>query len=361
LAVKAAVPMSAKWQVLTGLLALTAWFGPTCAAHADTTVRVVETWPPGDDVVLGRNQNFYLRLAYDADKPVGIWVTPYFHGQRVNVGSSPSQTYSGSGETFGWFFFMRLGDEVDEIRITAGDGSTNNTPVVTTWRGHVAGGSEAAGETAQPAWIAAMSARAKAAQDAAYRAQMNRPVSVGDAALFSGFMLVMLALGLLGFAAPAWGLWRWRGGWRLAAGRAGAGGDDGVRGIANRIRRRARPHVAQPVAVRDLAGRGAQCGGDGRADGGAKAIRRGTLNPAEPFITPKLRELPRRPANLNDRRISPFSLPSARTSCPCLVQPQCFCRSMSMLRPSRNTIAGTHTSIFRSACRSRAFIEARDG
>ncbi len=204
--------------MLTALLALTAWFAPICAARADTTVRVVETWPSGDDVVLGRNQNFYLRLAYDTDKPVGIWVTPYFHGQRVNVGSSPSQTYSGSGETFGWFFFMQPGDEVDEIRVTAGDGSTNNTPVVTTWSGHVLGGSEPADPQAQPpAWIAEMSARAKAAHDAAYRAQMNRPVSAGDAALFSGFMLTMLALGLSGFAAPAWGLWRWRGGWRLAA------------------------------------------------------------------------------------------------------------------------------------------------
>lgn len=204
-------------QGLLILLALAAAFAPTGTVHAGITVRVVETWPAGDDVVLGRNQNFYLRLAYDTDKPVGIWVTPYFHGQRVNAGSSPSQTYSGRGETFGWFFFMRPGDEVDEIRVTAGDGSTNNTPVVATWSGHVAGGGEAVSAQTQPAWIAEMSARAKAAQDAAYRARMNEPVSAGDVALFSGFMLAMLALGLSGFAAPAWGLWRWRGAWRLAA------------------------------------------------------------------------------------------------------------------------------------------------
>jgi hypothetical protein len=30
-------------------------------------------------------------------------------------------------------------------------------------------------------------------------------------------MLSMFAIGLLAFAAPAWGLWRWRGGWRIAA------------------------------------------------------------------------------------------------------------------------------------------------
>lgn len=176
-------------QAITILLALAAWFGPIGSAYAGTTVRVVETWPSGDNVALGRNQNFYLRLAYDTDKLVGIWVAPYFHGKRVNVGSSPSQTYSGSGETFGWFFFMQPGDEVDEIRVTAGDGSTDNTPVVATWSGHVVGSSEAANAQAQPAWVADMSARAKAA----YHAQMSKPVSAVDVALFSGFMLARWA------------------------------------------------------------------------------------------------------------------------------------------------------------------------
>jgi hypothetical protein len=204
-------------QAITILLALAVWFAPMGSAHAGTTVRVVETWPPGDNVMLGRNQNFYLRLAYDTDKPVGIWVAPYFHGKRVNVGSSPSQTYSGSGETFGWFFFMQPGQEVDEIRVTAGDGSMDNTPVVATWSGHVVGSSEAANPQAQPAWIADMSARVKAAQDQAYRARMSKPISAGDIALFSGFMLLVVALGLFGITAPAWGMWRWHGGWRLAA------------------------------------------------------------------------------------------------------------------------------------------------
>ena len=200
------------------LLALAACFGPMRCAHAATTVRVVETWPSGDDIALARNQNFYLRLAYDSDEPVGIWVAPYYHGERVNVGSSPSQTYSGSGETFGWFFFMQAGQQVDEVRVTAGDGSTGNTPVVAIWRGHVMGSSEAANPVAQqPAWVAEMSARAKAAQDQAYRERMSKPLSAGDVALAGGFMLAMLALGLLGFAAPAWGMWRWRGGWRIAA------------------------------------------------------------------------------------------------------------------------------------------------
>jgi hypothetical protein len=63
-------PKSVKRQGLAILLALTAWFGPICGAYADTTVRVIETWPAGDAIVLGRNQNFYLRLAYETDKLV---------------------------------------------------------------------------------------------------------------------------------------------------------------------------------------------------------------------------------------------------------------------------------------------------
>jgi hypothetical protein len=198
------------------LLALAMLLGPSRRAAADTAVRVLETWPSGDDVTLGRNQNFYLRLAYDTDQPVGIWVTPYFHGKRVAVGSSPSQTYSGSGEALGWFFFMQPGDEVDEIRVIAGDGTTRNTPVVATWSGHVVAGSAATAVQPQPPWVTELGARAKAAQDEAYRARMNQPVSRGDVAWFGGFMLAMLALGVLGFAAPAWGVWRWKGGWRLA-------------------------------------------------------------------------------------------------------------------------------------------------
>ena len=62
-----------------------------------------------------------------------------------------------------------------------------------------------------------MSARAKEAQDKAYRERMSRPPNAGDAALASGFMLAVFALGLFSFAAPAWGMWRWRGGWRIAA------------------------------------------------------------------------------------------------------------------------------------------------
>jgi len=186
-------------------------------ARATTSVRVVETWPAGSDVTLGRNQNFYLRLAYDSDTPVQIWARPYFRGKPVNAGSNPSQTYRGSGETYGWFFFMQPGDEVDEVRIRVGDGSAAGTAVVARWRGHVVAGGGADSGGASPAWIAVNNARVEASQRQAYDKRMSTPPSTGEIALFNGFMLVMLALGLVGLGGPAWALWRWRGGWRIAA------------------------------------------------------------------------------------------------------------------------------------------------
>ena len=205
---------SCAWAALLLLL-----FGaiPFDSAHAQTTVRVLETHPAGDNVTLARNQNFNLRLAYSTDKPAGIWVAPYFQGKRVNAGSSPSQTYSGSGEALAWFFLMKPGDQVDEVRITAGDGGTKTTPWVATYAVRIVGGSDPATSEVQPIWVTELAQRAKVAHQQALKAHMSKPVSATDTLLFGGFMLAMAAVGIAGLAAPAWSLWRWRGGWRIAA------------------------------------------------------------------------------------------------------------------------------------------------
>lgn len=191
--------------------------GSIGAARAATTVRVLETHPAGDTVTLARNQNFNLRLAYSSDEPAGLWIAPYFQGKRVNTGTSPSQTYSGSGEALAWFFFMQPGEEIDEIRITAGDGGTNTTPLVATYRVRVVGGIETAGSATLPTWVTKLGERDRVAQQQAVKAHMSKPVSASDTILFAGFMLAMVAVGIAGLAAPAWSLWRWRGGWRIAA------------------------------------------------------------------------------------------------------------------------------------------------
>jgi hypothetical protein len=198
-------------------LAVALLCAPAADSEGSTEIRVLESWPDAERVVLAPNQNFYLRLAYETEVPVSIWIRPYFRGKPVNVGSNPSPTYQGSGEAIGWFFFMNP-DEVDEIRIIAGDGSAESTPVAATWHGQVIGGRAAEGVAeAPPAWVTEMLAKNQRAQEEAYRERMSEPTTVEDVALFNGFMLTMLAIGVMGFAAPGWGLWRWRGAWRLAA------------------------------------------------------------------------------------------------------------------------------------------------
>jgi hypothetical protein len=185
--------------------------------QAATTVQVLETFPAGQDITLGRNQNFNLRLAYSADTASGIWVAPYFQGKPVKAGTSPSAMVSGSGEALAWFFLMQPGDEVDEIRIRAGDGGTASTPVVATYPLHLAGGTEVARNVEPPAWVSELGERARVAQEQALRARNAQPETVGGMALVSGFMLAALGLGLLGFGVPAWMIRRWNGPWRLAA------------------------------------------------------------------------------------------------------------------------------------------------
>ena len=206
-----------RWAMTILFLVLGAGLG-TGSACATTTVQVAATDPPGDGVVLGGSQNFYLHLHYQSDRPVQIWVRPYFQGKVVHVGSNPSRVYpAGNGEALGWFFFSGPGTQVDEIRISAGDGSHDGTPVVATYPVRVSAGGQSAAAQDRPDWVTRLRALDAAAQRADYERRMNTPVSAGDRIVFSGFMLGMLAIGMLGFAAPAWGLRRWRGGWRRAA------------------------------------------------------------------------------------------------------------------------------------------------
>lgn len=192
-------------------------------ARAQTQVQVTETWPAGDSITLSRNQNFYLHLQYTSDQPVHIWARPYFQGKPANAGSNPSRVYpAGSGEALGWFFLFDPGAQVDEVQISAGDGSSRHTPVVATYPVSITGGDEPAQDAVQPAWVTTLGAADKAAQDANYHEVMNSSMTPGNVALFAGFMLAVIALGLIGFAWPAWGVWRWRGGWRLAAAVPGA-------------------------------------------------------------------------------------------------------------------------------------------
>jgi len=200
------------WGFIT-ILGLTG----TGAVQAAPTVEVLETYPAGPEVTLGRNENFYLRLRYDTDHPIGIWARPYFRGQPANAGSNGSYSYSGNGEALGWFFLSGNHGEVDEIRITAGDGSIAGTPVVLTYPVHVTGSERQSDTEDAPEWVARLKAADTERQRQAYQAYANRPVSPFTSLLVSLFMIVVLALGVGGLVWPVRALLRWRGGWRMAA------------------------------------------------------------------------------------------------------------------------------------------------
>jgi hypothetical protein len=200
------------------VLVLCTWLGTAISARAMTTVQVVATNPPGGVIKLGRNQKFYLHLQYRTDQPVRIWARPYFRGKAVRAGSNGSRLYpAGSGEALGWFFLFEPGTQVDEVRITAGDGSSTGTSLVATYPVQITGSDQPAAAHDKPDWVTRLNALDAAEQKAEYERQMNAPISLDNRILVSGFMLGLLALGILGFALPAWALWRWHGGWRIAA------------------------------------------------------------------------------------------------------------------------------------------------
>lgn len=199
-------------------LLLAAWLGMGGHARAAATVAVLATDPPGGEVTLGRDQHFFLHLRYQSDQPVQIWAHPYFQGGPARAGSNPSRVYpAGSGEALAWFFLFDPDARVDEVRISAGDGSVRRTPVVAVYPVRVSGGPGPAASGDAPEWVARLNALDAAARQGTTRQGTHTPMSGSDVSMLNGFMLGMLAIGVLGLAGPAWGLWRWRGGWRVAA------------------------------------------------------------------------------------------------------------------------------------------------
>jgi len=198
------------------LLVLMAGLSLCASADAETTARVIETDPGGASVTLARNESLYVRIAYATDKTVSIWARPFFRGKEVSAKSNASVPHTGNGEALGWFEPMQPGD-IDEIRILAGDGSSAGTHTVSTYRIDVTTTTEPAPRRSRAEWVETLSRQEETVRRDAYERRMREPVTAKDSLLMSGFMLTMLGLLVAGFAWPAWGVWKWRGGWRLAA------------------------------------------------------------------------------------------------------------------------------------------------
>jgi hypothetical protein len=187
-------------------------------AAAAASVRVVETYPAGTSLGLPGNQSYYLRLRYQSDEPVKLWVRPYFRGQPAKAGSNPSLTHpAGSGETMGWFFLMKAGDAVDEIRIEGGDGSVNGTRELLRLPVNIVGVPSGGTRPVEPEW----GPRIRATEAALAEQERARAVPVsggsGGAAVATGFMIIVLLVLVLSVAWPWRAMRRWQGGWRIAA------------------------------------------------------------------------------------------------------------------------------------------------
>ena len=188
-------------------------------ATAETRVEVLGTEPASRAVTLDSGQTFYLRIAYATDTPVRIWARPYFDGREVNAGTNPSRLHEGDGEALAWFFFLgEPGEQVDEIRISAGDGSNSGTRELARIPVRVTAGTKpATPATAEPAWLVRLKTEEERLQREDYERRMSEPLSAGDELFAAGFMLAVLAIGIGGIALPVRAVRRWEGGWRLAA------------------------------------------------------------------------------------------------------------------------------------------------
>lgn len=198
------------------LLALCALLISAGEARGDTTLRVLETYPAGDVITLGDNQTFYLRIAYSTDEPVRIWARPFFRGDEAHAGSNPSRLYTGSGETLGWFFFSEPGKQVDEVRISAGDGSRDGTHVLASYPVRVTS-SDRTEIGVEPAWLIELRKEDRRLLEQEIATRSNAPSSVGEDLLIGVIMIAVMGLGIVGILAPLWAWRRWSGGWRIAA------------------------------------------------------------------------------------------------------------------------------------------------
>ena len=203
-------------RIVTLLVLATPWPGVISIAQAEASAHVIAT-QPGADAELGRQETFWVRIGYTSDEPISLWARPYRNGEAVgHAMSNTSLTYQGSGEALGWFALTQPG-AVDEVRVTAGGGKPYREWVVSHYPVQLRWTAAAASQAPQAQWVTDMLAAEKARYAEYARKRASEPVSSTELGLFNGFMIAILALLVAGVAVPFWSVWKWRGGWRIAA------------------------------------------------------------------------------------------------------------------------------------------------
>jgi hypothetical protein len=203
--------MNAKYLVLAILAAFS-----VAVAQADPSARVIETYPSAGSA-LGRNESLWVHIEYATDEPISLWARPFRNGEQVtNAMSNASLTYSGSGRALGWFSLVEP-DQIDEIRIIAAGGKPyrewqlGRYPLDVRWTDAPSSGQS------RPQWVDDLLAVEKSRREEEAKRRAAEPVSAAEVSLFNGFMLIILALAVAGIGVPLWSVWKWHGGWRVAA------------------------------------------------------------------------------------------------------------------------------------------------
>ncbi|HJU22245.1 MAG TPA: hypothetical protein VJ891_07025 [Casimicrobiaceae bacterium] len=185
-------------------------------AFADVRVSVAATDPPAE-ATLGRDEPFYVRIEFSSDEPIQIWARPYLDGKpAVKTRSNPSFPHSGHGYALGWFS-LDDAERVDEVRIKVGGGKPYREWIAATYPVNVIATSVPAVAHERQEWVDEMRRAEDEAQQQAYRQRMNEPVGAGTSLLMMLFGFATLALLAGGIAIPLRAIWKWRGGWRMAA------------------------------------------------------------------------------------------------------------------------------------------------
>lgn len=182
-------------------------------ARADVHVKVTET-APASPATLGHWEQFYLRIAYEADRPIRIRAEGYAGDKPLASMNSGSPRYeAGKGEAMFWIAYTRPA-RVDRIVVTAEDDKTGKPvaqvdgSVDLTWTGQ-----PVVNARPKPDWVTRLQADRDRRHSAEMKEYAERPTpwwttllvyaAVWSVPFYFIAQIVMLA--------------RWRGGWRIAA------------------------------------------------------------------------------------------------------------------------------------------------
>lgn len=181
--------------------------------RAEVRLLVIETDPPSP-ATLHHWEEFSLRIAYETDIPVRIRAYPHFAGKPVPATTSGSLRHGpGNGEALYWIAYT-MPARVDRIVVRAEDDKMQKPIGQTEIAVNLAWtGQQPAARRQKAQWVVRMLAEQDRIMREEAREYANRPIPWWQSVLFmaAGWSIPIY------FIVQAVVLWRWRGGWRIAA------------------------------------------------------------------------------------------------------------------------------------------------